>query len=43
MTQRAFVVLWGVVALLAVLHNPQGWGRASTAPCAAWRPSLVAR
>jgi disulfide bond formation protein DsbB len=27
MTQRAFVVLWGVVALLAVVHNPRGWGR----------------
>jgi disulfide bond formation protein DsbB len=27
MTQRAFVVMWGVVALLAVLHNPGGWGR----------------
>ena len=26
MTQRAFVVLWGVVALLAVLHNPRGRG-----------------
>ena len=27
MTQRAFVVLWGIFALLAVLHNPHGWGR----------------
>tara|TARA_R110002110_G_C13470513_1_gene720831 strand:+ start:72998 stop:73507 length:510 start_codon:yes stop_codon:yes gene_type:complete len=27
MTQRAFVVMWGVIALLAVLHNPPGWGR----------------
>lgn len=27
MTQRAFVLLWGVIALLAVLHNPPGWGR----------------
>ena len=27
MTQRAFVVLVGVFALLAFLHNPQGWGR----------------
>jgi protein dithiol:quinone oxidoreductase len=27
MTQRAFVVLWGVFALIAVLHNPGGWGR----------------
>lgn len=27
MTQRAFVVLWGLFALIAVLHNPAGWGR----------------
>lgn len=27
MTQRAFVVLWGLIALLAALHNPHGWGR----------------
>jgi disulfide bond formation protein DsbB len=27
MTQRVFVVLWGVFALIAVLHNPGGWGR----------------
>ncbi len=27
MTQRAFVVLTGAIALLAVLHNPQLWGR----------------
>jgi len=27
MTQRAFVVLAGVIALLAALHNPTGWGR----------------
>lgn len=26
MTQRAFVVLWGVFALIAVMHNPAGWG-----------------
>ena len=26
MTQRVFVVLWGVFALAAVLHNPSGWG-----------------
>ncbi|GAB5415507.1 MAG: disulfide bond formation protein B [Congregibacter sp.] len=26
-TQRAFVVLCGVSALIAFLHNPQGWGR----------------
>ena len=27
MSQRAFVVLWGVFALMAVLQNPSGWGR----------------
>jgi len=27
MTQRVFVVLWGVIALLGALHNPRGWGR----------------
>ena len=27
MTQRAFGVLTGVIALLAALHNPAGWGR----------------
>lgn len=27
MSQRAFVVLWGVFALLGALHNPPGWGR----------------
>ena len=27
MTQRVFVAAWGVVALLAVIHNPAGWGR----------------
>jgi disulfide bond formation protein DsbB len=27
MTQRAFVISWGVFALLGALHNPPGWGR----------------
>lgn len=27
MTQRVFVIAGGVVALLAFLHNPAGWGR----------------
>ncbi len=27
MSQRAFVILWGVVAMIAVVHNPTGWGR----------------
>ena len=26
-TQRAFVILTGFFALIAALHNPQGWGR----------------
>ncbi|WOJ92037.1 disulfide bond formation protein B [Congregibacter variabilis] len=26
-TQRVFVILVGLFALLAALHNPQGWGR----------------
>ncbi len=26
-TQRGFVILVGLFALLAALHNPQGWGR----------------
>jgi len=27
MTQRVFVMAWGIVALIAVLHNPAGSGR----------------
>ncbi|MFT6051500.1 MAG: disulfide bond formation protein DsbB [Halioglobus sp.] len=27
MTQRAFIVLMGVFALIAALHNPSAWGR----------------
>ena len=27
MTQRVFVLSWGIFALLAVIHNPTGWGR----------------
>ena len=26
MTQRVFVVAWGLIALIATLHNPLGWG-----------------
>ena len=26
-TQRAFVILVGLFALIAAIHNPQGWGR----------------
>ncbi len=35
MTQRVFVLAWGLVALLAILHNPSGWGiRVYAALCA---------
>ena len=27
MTQRVFIVLVGLIGLIAALHNPQGWGR----------------
>ena len=27
MTQRVFVILWGVIALTGAVHNPPGWGR----------------
>lgn len=27
MSQRVFVVGWGLIALLAALHNPSSWGR----------------
>jgi disulfide bond formation protein DsbB len=27
MTQRAFIVLVGLIGLIAALHNPMGWGR----------------
>ena len=45
MTQRLFVVLWGAFALLAVLHNPAGWGlRVYAALCglSAYTGALVA-
>jgi disulfide bond formation protein DsbB len=35
MTQRVFVVGWGVIALIAVVHNPSSWGnRVYAALCA---------
>lgn len=35
MTQRVFVVGWGVIALIAVVHNPISWGnRVYAALCA---------
>lgn len=45
MTQRVFVVAWGVFALLAILHNPPGWGqRVYGALCAlsAWAGGAIA-
>jgi protein dithiol:quinone oxidoreductase len=45
MTQRVFVILWGVIALLAAVHNPHGWGRrvyASLCGLAAWGGAAVA-
>ncbi len=27
MSQRVFVVLWGLIALIATIHNPHHWGR----------------
>jgi len=35
MTQRVFVVGWGVIAFIAVVHNPSSWGnRVYAALCA---------
>jgi disulfide bond formation protein DsbB len=35
MTQRVFVAAWGVIAFIALLHNPSGWGnRVYAALCA---------
>lgn len=45
MTQRVFVVAWGVFALVAILHNPAGWGqRVYGALCAlaAWAGGAIA-
>jgi disulfide bond formation protein DsbB len=45
MTQRVFVVLWGVIAFIAALHNPRGWGiRLYAILCglAAWGGAAVA-
>jgi disulfide bond formation protein DsbB len=45
MTQRAFVVLWGITALIAVVHNSQGLGsRIYAVLCglAAWGGAAVA-
>jgi len=45
MTQRLFVVLWGVIALLGALHNPPGWGRrvyGALCGLAAWAGAAVA-
>lgn len=45
MTQRLFVVMWGVFALLAVIHNPDDWGRrvyAALCAASAYVGALVA-
>lgn len=45
MSQRVFVVLWGVIALLAAVHNPQTVGRrvyAALCCIAAWAGAAVA-
>lgn len=45
MTQRVFVVLWGVIALIAAVHDPRGWGRsvyAALCGAAAWAGAAVA-
>jgi disulfide bond formation protein DsbB len=45
MSQRAFVVTWGVIALVGALHNPRGWGiRVYGALCglAAWAGAAIA-
>jgi disulfide bond formation protein DsbB len=45
MSQRVFVVLWGVIALLAALHNPAHWGRrvyAGLCGLAAWGGAAIA-
>jgi disulfide bond formation protein DsbB len=45
MTQRVFVVLWGVIALVAAVHNPRSWGRrvyAALCGLAAWGGAAVA-
>lgn len=45
MTQRAFVVLWGLIALVAAVHNPPAWGRrvyGALCGLAAWAGAAVA-
>ena len=45
MSQRVFVVLWGVIALVAAVHNPQTVGRrvyAVLCGAAAWAGAAVA-
>jgi disulfide bond formation protein DsbB len=45
MTQRVFVVLWGVIALIGALHNPRGWGRSvygALCGLSAWAGAAVA-
>ena len=45
MAQRVFVVLWGVLALVAAVHNPRSWGMqvyAALCGLAAWAGAGVA-
>lgn len=45
MTQRVFVVLWGLFALAGALHNPPAWGRrvyAALCTLAAWAGGAIA-
>jgi disulfide bond formation protein DsbB len=45
MTQRVFVIAWGLIALLAVLHNPHDWGRrvyGALCVLAAWGGAAIA-
>ena len=45
MAQRVFVVLWGVIALIAAVHNPRSWGvsvYAALCGLSAWAGAAVA-
>lgn len=45
MSQRVFVVLWGAIALVGAVHNPQNWGRrvyGALCGLAAWAGAAVA-
>jgi disulfide bond formation protein DsbB len=45
MTQRVFVIAWGLIALIAALHSPHSWGNrvyALLCGLAAWAGAAVA-